>query len=311
MAVPFSKGWWAWLVPALLLLLASGVAAQEYSGMVKMPEANTYLVVHDTKTGKEPPWAERVGVLRLSSSGEPAYQALGISHWGAEQELPSDLEACCPVPGRADKYLVAESGYYEGRFGRVFHLRISPLPGTKLFYGEVLGVLRPFALPAPGYSTPSPDQVEGISCFAQDGKLVLVLGHRGGKGTPGRLTWGALDLTAYTFTRQGEAPLAIPDPQMRACGELHLESASPPTLLSVAASDPGDLGPFHSYVYRAGSFAPDGFRPAPVQPLWRLDGMKVEALSTCSIPGSPLCVGTDDEVYGGVWRPLGNSPSTP
>jgi|GEM_PF-4849979 len=38
---------------------------------------------------------------------------------------------------------------------------------------------------------------------------------------------------------------------------------------------------------------------------WRLDGLKVEVLAgPAAIPGSVLSIATDDEHYGGVWRPL-------
>lgn len=287
-----------------LFLLVSGAPAADYSGMVQMPDRGTYLVVHDTKTGPEPPWVSRIGVLSLSPRGELAYQSLPITDWGAGEEQPNDLESCCPIPGRPDEYLIAESGYYQGRFGRLFRIRVTRLPGSVLYHGQVLGVLRPEPLPDAGYTTPGPRQFEGMACLPSGSDLLLVLGRRGGEGEPGALSWGRLDLEPMAFEPLGEEPLSFSS-SVRACADLLFFEGR---LWSVASRDPGDLGPFWSAVYPAGTFRFDGsradFESAEARAAWRLDGLKVEALAECDLPDSPLCIGTDDEDYGGVWRPL-------
>ena len=84
-------------------------------------------------------------------------------------------------------------------------------------------------------------------------------------------------------------------------------------VLSVAADDPGDSGPFQSVVYRAarahgGQLVPaTGDRVIAV-----LGGMKVEALAAGVqtvrhdnvVVHCPFTVATDDEELGGVWRPI-------
>jgi hypothetical protein len=182
---------------------------------------------------------------------------------------------------------------------------------------RVLKNVLPWPAPPTGITEPG-IEVEGIACLRlASGRLILVLGHRGGKvgsgNRPGVIAWGNLDLDAGTFRRSGEAALA-PDVLLgeRGCADLLLEPREGSwEVWSVASDDAGDLGPFRSVVYRAGALVPDtgdGLRFQPeLQPQvrWRLDGMKVEALGrTTGIPRSAFCVATDDENYGGVWRPL-------
>ncbi|MGE4202393.1 MAG: hypothetical protein AB7J86_17215 [Vulcanimicrobiota bacterium] len=283
--------------------LLSGLAwaqAPDYSGMAEMPGRFTYFVVHDTKAGVEPPWAARVGVLRLSKDGKPNYQSLNITNWGPGQELPNDIECCCPLPGRAGEFLVAESGYYHGRFGRIFRLRVQRVPGSELYFGEVLGHFQ-FDQPGADGDTEDARQLEGIACIEQDGQLILVLGRRGGNGQPGELIWGPLALDPMRFGPTQVRALDLGDHRLRACSDLLWHRGE---LLCVASYDPGNLGPFQSFVYSLGK------RDWQVDPqrLWVLDGLKVEALAPCSLPGSELCVGTDDEDYQGIWRPLGERP---
>ena len=82
------------------------------------------------------------------------------------------------------------------------------------------------------------------------------------------------------------------------------------TLWAVASTDEGDNGPFRSVIYRVGQVTtgvtpPVNLAPSLV-PDWIVDGLKVEALAApaAAVPASVLSVGTDDENYGGVWRPL-------
>jgi hypothetical protein len=89
------------------------------------------------------------------------------------------------------------------------------------------------------------------------------------------------------------------------------------TLWAVAASDPEgahllkDKGPFHSLVYAAASFDPNGMVPLKFlspdgKPQWTIEGIKVEAL--CNFRNGPgashFCIASDDEKLGGMWRIL-------
>ncbi|MGE0490043.1 MAG: hypothetical protein AB7S38_12625 [Vulcanimicrobiota bacterium] len=126
-------------------------------------------------------------------------------------------------------------------------------------------------------------------------------GAGGGNGQPGELIWGPLALDPMRFGPTQVRALDLGDHRLRACSDLLWHRGE---LLCVASYDPGNLGPFQSFVYSLGK------RDWQVDPqrLWVLDGLKVEALAPCSLPGSELCVGTDDEDYQGIWRPLGERP---
>jgi hypothetical protein len=70
----------------------------------------------------------------------------------------------------------------------------------------------------------------------------------------------------------------------------------------------GDSGPFRSVIYRVGKFDPSVSYPVQYEMnqdmVWYLDGLKVEALGPPVVAGSVLTFATDDENYGGLWRPL-------
>jgi hypothetical protein len=130
--------------------------------------------------------------------------------------------------------------------------------------------------------------------------------------------------------------------ELRACADLLLEPGCEKgtfTVLAVAAEDPGNAGPFQSVIYRA---AEGVLLPPPVglvqrliydatEPLWgalapvpagrgvvvaTFPGLKIEALAagatvmqdTSGEVFAPVpcrfTIGTDDEGYGGVWRPV-------
>ena len=168
-------------------------------------------------------------------------------------------------------------------------------------------------------STWEGDQVEGLACFPGFDKPILVLGERGGRTKSGhkagRLVWGELDLTEYRFKKLGEEDLVAKSVLgERDCSDLHLEAKDGTwAVWSVATRDIGDVGPFHSVVYRAGAFVLDREQKAirfvrengPAD-VYHLHGLKVEALATppkC-VPGSAFSIGTDDESFGGIWRAL-------
>jgi hypothetical protein len=102
----------------------------------------------------------------------------------------------------------------------------------------------------------------------------------------------------------------------RDCSDLHLEAKDGGwAVWSVATRDEGDAGPFHSAVYRAGKFVvEDGkvrfVREEAPADVYHLHGLKVEALAAAPkcVSKSAFAIGTDDESYGGIWRPLFKRP---
>ena len=100
-------------------------------------------------------------------------------------------------------------------------------------------------------------------------------------------------------------PLESGSPWERAVSDLYLDPGG--YLWISGAVDSGDLGPFRSYIQVMGKIEPNtdypvtAYMPEPIN--WMLDGVKLEAIAAPSVPGSVLSFGTDDELYGGIWRP--------
>ncbi len=282
---------------------ARAQAPEEFSGMATFgPHA--LLVVSDAKGDSPDP---RVGILSLSGKA-PVVLPVAVDDWRGKPA--SDLEACCPVPGSPTEFLLAESGWFKNGGGRVFLLKVSHDP-DRGWVGVVGAVCRPFPAPADG-STSSSLQVEGMGAVATpEGRRLLVLGLRGGPEAAGRLVWGYLEGEDFRTLGQREFSLHGEVPDGRSCGDLQLVADSDGyRILSVAATDPGDLGPFRSAVCEVGrlTFSPSGpdIRTTAPRVLWRLEGLKVEALAPSPrfLEGSTFCIGTDDEKYGGIFRPL-------
>jgi len=282
---------------------ARAQAIEEFSGMATFgPQA--LLVVSDAKGDSPDP---RVGILSLAGKA-PTVLPVQVDDWRGKPA--SDLEACCPVPGSPNEFLLAESGWFKKGGGRIFRLKLTHDP-DRGWIGVVTAVCRPFPVPRDG-STPSALQVEGLGAVATpEGRLLVVLGLRGGPEAPGRLVWGDLEGEDFRALGQREFSLHGEVPAGRSCGDLQLVAESDGyRVLSVAATDPGDRGPFQSAVCEVGRLTlsasgPDFQATAP-RLLWRLDGLKVEALAPTPecLEGSSFCIGTDDESYGGIFRPL-------
>ena len=77
-----------------------------------------------------------------------------------------------------------------------------------------------------------------------------------------------------------------------------------------ASEDHGDSGPFYSVIYKLGKVnLLNKERPFIVYDTIRVakdvSGFKIEALSgPCKNINSSHSFGTEDEIYGGVWRPI-------
>lgn len=291
----------AWLAFTAAPALAQGPA--EFSGMARFGP-HRLLVVSDAKADSS---EARLGILSLAGK-TPRMLPVEVEDWGDGRA--SDLEACCPVPGTDDEFLLAESGWWKGHGGRLFRMKLTHHP-DRGWTGQVLSVCRPLPMPAGG-STPSALQIEGIGAIRDpQGRLFVVLGLRGGPEGPGSLVWGHLDQEAFTLAGQRDFSTHSEISDSRSCADLQLlEEGGSFRVLTVAATDPDDRGPFRSAVLEVGRFTPRAngfdFQKTANRVLWRLEGLKVEALAPTPevLEGSQFCVGTDDEFYGGIFRPL-------
>ena len=280
------------------------------SGMVKVA-GNQFLVVHDGKKKTEP----RLGVVDVTAEG-PSYRQVGINNWPSDEDPANDLEGVCAIPKRQGEYLAVESGFYPeyGDFGRIVKFGYG---GGASASAQYLGVFRPFPPPADDAETPKHEQIEGLASVTQGDTTVLLLALRGDRNTPGALVWGALDGLeggTPTFQEAGRLPLSSQAIADRGAADLLARPVSDHAweVWSVASLDAGDLGPFRSSIYSAGILTIFGetiaFIPHSVcgGVLWDIEGLKVEALAEPAelIPASGLSIATDDEVHGGVWRPI-------
>lgn len=302
-----------WLLAALCLsLLLQGCAthrpsaavleapAAGYSGMAQL-DPTTYLVAHDVKSA-----APRFGLLHVAGNAPPQYEPLDTADWPSPEHRASDVEAVCALPDGG--LLAAESGPSPGREGRMFSFTL---------IGK--DVRLRWTLPLPTDAA-HPHNFEGMACMPRrDGKVLLLLGERGGSESypQGLLYWGLFDQVAGTlvWAPSGRAGTAVNPPRLwnnaretRAIADLYLDAKG--ELWAVATEDGGNDGPFRSLVYRAASVQPARNPPVRIYPqpraAWIIDGLKVEALAgpAAAIAGSVLSFATDDEHYGGIWRPL-------
>ena len=85
-------------------------------------------------------------------------------------------------------------------------------------------------------------------------------------------------------------------------------------LWCVATEDAGDGGPFRSVIYRVATVDPDSADLVQLiaNPTaeWVCEGVKVEALGAPLTDAEGLTIGTDDEDYPGMFRPLFPVPSS-
>lgn len=280
-----------------------------FSGLAQLDES-TYLAVHDELAYED---GSRLSLIRMEAGTAPAISTVRIDNWLDPDGQSSDLESVCAIRPRPNQFILAESGYWEGQYGRLFHIELD-VQGNR---ARVLGVAKlPIFLDNNRDQTG--DQFEGLECAdIGDDAVLLILGERGGSDSyrSGRLRWGVLNLTEYvlTFSADGGRGIELNAPgkwsdgtENRDISALYLDGDG--TLWAAAAEDPGDLGPFYSVIYEVGTIGPDPADPIHINQIidiWKeVPGFKVEALSGpfVSISGSTLSFGTEDELYGGVLR---------
>jgi len=92
-----------------------------YSGMVRISK-DTFLTINDRKNTFEP--GPRLGLLPITRDDGINFYPIIVDDWLDNDKEPSDLEACCSLPGRPDEFLLAESGYYKNKFDRIFNITL-------------------------------------------------------------------------------------------------------------------------------------------------------------------------------------------
>ncbi len=319
------------------LLKGEQIAYGKFSGLTKAA-GSTFLAVRDLKSYQS---GHRLALLTIMSEAQtkarrkatkkkispvveidvPMVYPAGQNHGPL-----NDLEACCTLPGRKDEFLLAESMYYNGMFGRVLHIKLKTTKdpgGADVTKAHYLGHFEPFpghGSGKKGYETPKHLRVEGMEAFAVGSTTHVVFGLRGDANSDATMVHGTLTFSAAGsatgFTERGRRGLSMaPTDHDRGCAAYHLcqkPGEKVWQLWVVATHDHTDVGPFRSVVYPAVEFSVGAAgqvrqrKLPPGNPLWRVRGLKVEGLAAAAdvIGNSAASIVSECEFYGGVWRPL-------
>ncbi|WP_454061087.1 hypothetical protein [Candidatus Nitrospira salsa] len=204
------------------------------SSMVRI-DRNTYLTVSDRKHSHQKSVVlantqPRFGVVSVEKKWV-SYDDLYVAYPLMMTNMPPiDLEAVCTLPQRKDEILIAESGFVDGLYGRIFHMRLKEKKDK--WKGTFLSALRPFPRKDATYSTPKAEQIEGMACIENpEDQIIVILALRGENNTPGMLIWGmleGLDEELPVFRKLGEAKLSDGQSSLgdRDASDLYLEKKS-------------------------------------------------------------------------------------
>jgi len=262
---------------------------------------DSFIAVHDAKHPAEPS-VPRISLIRRSgSNGQPTWRPLDV-RWPSAEGPSSDLESIARIPG-TPQFLLVESG--AGR-KPVPHIYLAERHGDKLSIQA--------AVPWPT----TPHNVEGSAVVRVGNALVFVYAERSEHEAAGTLGWSPL--STETLRRGGlqwgpveHVSLRRPDwvpPDTRLVSAVAITREG--RIYVSSAHDPGgDEGPFQSHIWTVGRLIGDS-TGTPVlqhasQPcrLATLDGFKTEGLALAPDRRSPgVFIGTDDEQFGGAFRPL-------
>ena len=265
------------------------------------PDQEAFLVVHDGKNDAEERDQPRVSLVKTPTSIagiqiEPQ-KTLKFS------PIPNDLESVALVPGRRGA-LLAESG-------------VASDPDKKMIYYITWDAQLTFEVksetewPIPVTNVEATavasigDQLWFLYAERNDGhETTEIHGTELDIGNDGSLQFGD-KWTSEHFT----PPVPADPTDARPASALNIDTDG--TIYVASAFDPGDLGPFTSAVWNAGTVDVDsagGFvlnlTDTPVA-VAISDGLKIEAIALNADKSvRPIFIGMDDEDYGGALRPL-------
>jgi hypothetical protein len=271
---------------------------------------SSYLVVYDVKNFKQ---GTRLAIIRITENGLKVLP-IKVDQWDAEG-ISSDLESVCRIPNKKNEFLIAESGNWQGKLGRIFHIQLD----ISTLKAEVLGSFK-FPMLHQNDRGLTGDQYEAIHCLNyNNNEKIILLGERGGStvNPTGILRWGVWNIPNNTLSTTPPSLKGIPvnapghwanPASKRSITDLHVDAQG--AIWAAASEDDGDLGPFYSVIYQLGQLNPAN-SAIPFTVLDSLTvgveiyGFKVEALSGAAKGiDCTHSFGTEDEDYGGVWRPV-------
>ena len=110
------------------------VPTNGFSGMANIDSKN-FLTVHDELSFEN---GNRISVIQTTKDKNIDVLPVQVADWKHKDGQSSDLEAVCRLPGRNGEFLLVEAGHWEGKFGRMFHIKIDL--SNKPYRATVLGV---------------------------------------------------------------------------------------------------------------------------------------------------------------------------
>lgn len=256
------------------------------SGLACLPDGS-FLAVTDVKNDPSRP-ALFPPVLRIRAGEKRLTWEPVAVRWPDPDGAPSDLESVAAVPG-TDSFLIVESGFFQGRFGRIFRISSG---------GDLLGFTT---------LTKPVENIEGTAVARVGNRLIFLDAERGEDAAATAIRWYDLTLDPLRLGEPRSVELRLPEPvgpRHRHVSALEVDAAG--RLFTVSDVDPGDLGPFRSIVWEIGRVGEEGVTLSAPRRVATVDGFKVEALAACSAADGQarLFLGADDEDYGGAIRPL-------
>jgi hypothetical protein len=266
------------------------------SGMAAWGPDN-YIICRDFKVGET---GERLGLVETGKG--LTYRSIEID-WGEAGEA-NDLESVAPLQGQPDEFLAAESGYVDGKFGRIFHFSAS---------AGRFRCQHTYRLPED-----LSQEIEGLATrkLSAERWMILIGGRRGKGGEPGRIFWGFLQNGQIDWPKAGRLGIELHTPRRlgpfaRTLSDMYLDEQD--RLYVASCSSPGKAGPNRSLIYHAGDLDPEANQPlhraSETQNIWWVDGVKIEGLAPCSRAGYGPAYASEDNDLGGIWRAVPASPS--
>lgn len=252
------------------------------SGLACLPDGG-FLAVVDTKSTAP---AEAPRVIRVFLLGQDATWEPVPVDWPDPDGTSNDLESVAAVPG-TDSFLLVESSYFEGRYGRILQVTLD---------GRVLRT---------GHLPTNVTNIEGTAVVGALGGLVFLFGER----QDGTIRWADLDLSGeeIRLTEKGSVRFQVADPQGTNHRELStLEADAAGRLFTASTVDPGNQGPFQSVVWEIGQVGEQLSILGEPRRIADVPDAKVEALAFCrgADGREQLFLGSDDEDFGGSLRPV-------
>ena len=261
-------------------------------------EDDLFLAVHDAKPSARKPESPRVSLVRLPRSKREGvrWEPLTLAAPGAGGPI-SDLESVSRLPG-GQGFLLAESGQGGSKARRLF--LASYRDGRLSLDAQV-----PWPVPV--------KNVEATEVVQVGRQLLFLYAERADGHGETLLRWAPMSLNPLAFGAFREVIYRSGDPVGEGARPIAaLAADAQGNLYGASTYDSGnDGGPFRSVVWRIGRIStgadgqPQVDLSAPTR-LATLDGLKVESLAVRESRqhGSQLFIGTDDENYGGILRPL-------